>query len=97
MKKYRTKPVTVEAVQLRWGTWEEMCEFAKVGKLDDGKPQGIKGLPDSRIGMYIPTPEGVLVAEENDWIIKDASGGLSVCKSYIFEEIYEEVDDQEKK
>ena len=38
--KFRKKPVEVEAVQLRWDTWGEMCEHAGVGKLADGKPEG---------------------------------------------------------
>ncbi len=59
--KYRKKPVTVEAVQLRWDTWEEMCEFAGVGRLDDGKPEGTKkdqdgnAIPNNEIAMFIPT------------------------------------------
>ena len=38
--KFRKKPVIIEAVQLRWDTWSEMREFAGVGKLSDGKPEG---------------------------------------------------------
>ena len=38
--KYRKKPVVIEAIQLRWDTWSEMCDHAKVGKLTDGKPEG---------------------------------------------------------
>lgn len=27
MTRYRKKPVVIEAVQLRWSTWNEVCEF----------------------------------------------------------------------
>lgn len=91
MKKYRKKPVVIEAVQLRWDTWQEMCDHAGVGKLEDGKPQGIEGLPDNRIGMSIPTLEGVMTADENDWIIKGVKGEIYPCKPDIFEATYEEV------
>ena len=40
MAKYRKKPVVIEAVQLRWDNWNEMCDFVGVGKLTVGKPQG---------------------------------------------------------
>ena len=39
-RRYRKKPVEVEALRLGWDTWQEMCEFAGVGKLADGKPEG---------------------------------------------------------
>jgi len=38
--KFRKKPVVIEAVQLLWSTWGEMCDHAGVGKLSDGKPEG---------------------------------------------------------
>jgi len=46
MAKYRKKPVEIEAVQLRWDTWCEICDFVGVGKLADGKPQGCYVLAD---------------------------------------------------
>lgn len=27
--RFRKRPVVIEAVQLRWDTWGEMCAFAK--------------------------------------------------------------------
>ena len=30
MGQYRKKPVIIEAVQLRWDNWSEMCDF--IGK-----------------------------------------------------------------
>lgn len=40
MPRFRKKPVEIEAVQLLWSTWGEMCDHADVGKLEDGKAQG---------------------------------------------------------
>ena len=101
--KYRKKPVVIEAVQLRWGTWSEMCDFAGVGRLKDGKPEGcyVDGeghvLPDNetsgRMGLLIPTLEGLMVASENDWIIKGIKGEFYPCKPDIFEQTYELVED----
>ncbi len=89
MKKYRKKPVVIEAVQLRWDTWDEMCEHAGVGKLEDGRPQGRQD--GEKIGLEIPTLEGVMYASEGDWIIKGVKGELYPCKPDIFEATYEEV------
>ena len=42
MSKYRKKPIIIEVMQLRWDNWSEMCDFAGVGKLEDGKPSGVE-------------------------------------------------------
>lgn len=87
--KYRKKPVVIEAVQLRWDTWNEMCQHAGVGKLEDGRPQGRQD--GEKIGLEIPTLEGVMYASEGDWIIKGVKGELYPCKPDIFAATYEEV------
>lgn len=89
MGKYRKKPVVIEAVQLRWDTWNEMCDFAEVGKLTDGKPQGVQD--GEKIGLDIPTLEGLMRANEGDYIIRGIQGELYPCKPDIFKETYEEV------
>lgn len=94
MKKYRKKPVVIEAMQLRWETWNEMCKFAGVGKLSDGKPEG-EIMDDESIGLNIPTLEGLMHADENDWIIKGVKGEFYPCKNDIFEATYEELPNQE--
>ena len=100
MPKFRKKPVVIEAVQLTWENRNEVCDFAGVGKISDGKPEGCyidrdgsvhdkpPGGPDT-IGLSIPTPEGVMVARQGDWIIKGVKGELDSCKSDIFEATYE--------
>jgi hypothetical protein len=101
MSKYRKKPVVIEAVQLHWSNWSEMCEFADVGKLSDGKPEGCyvdedgKATPNAngRIGLHIPTLEGVMLGVENDFIIRGVKGELYPCKPDIFEATYEKVED----
>jgi hypothetical protein len=90
--KYRKKPVIIEAVQLRWDTWNEMCDFADVGSLSDDKPEGC--WVDGSIGLQIPTLEGVMTASENDWIIRGIQGELYPCKPDIFEATYEAVEDE---
>jgi len=99
--KFRKKPVVIEAVQLLWTNWSEMCEHAGVGKLAEGKPEGCwvddAGNPHDtpngdRIGLRIPTLEGVMLAVEQDWIIRGVKGELYPCKPDIFEATYEPVE-----
>ena len=95
--KFRKKPIVVEAVQLLWTTWHEMCDHAGVGKLKEGKPEGCyvneKGQitkdTNGCLGLRIPTPEGVMLAIEGDWVIKGIKGELYPCKPDIFEATYE--------
>jgi hypothetical protein len=114
MARYRKKPVEIDAVQLRWDTWGEMCDHAGVGKLEDGKPQGTyvnaKGeavdppdlgdVPGAlglakmdaegyRMGLLIPTLEGLMIGVEGDWIIRGVKGELYPCKPDIFDATYE--------
>lgn len=97
--KYRKKPVVIDAVQLTWANWNDICEHAGVGKLSDGKPEGCyvsddgsalpEGQTSERIGLLIPTLEGVMLGVENDWIIKGVKGEIYACKPDIFEMTYE--------
>lgn len=102
MSRFRKKPVVIEAVQLRWDTWSEMCDFAGVGQLSDGKPMGCYVDDDgngtdsypgegARIGLWIPTLEGLMLGSQDDWIIKGVQGELYPCKPDIFEQTYEPV------
>lgn len=99
-KRYRKRPVVIEAVQLLWSTWDEMCEHAGVGRLADNKPEGCYvskegeatgDMSDETIGLQIPTLEGTMLAREGDWVIKGISGELYPCKPDIFAATYEEV------
>jgi hypothetical protein len=103
--KYRKKPVVIEAVQLLHENWNEICEHANVGSKED-KPNGVyltaDGMPhdeppgdvsldDLRLGLRIPTLEGVMIGEEGDWIIKGVQGEIYPCKPDIFAATYEPV------
>lgn len=99
--KFRKKPVEIEAVKLGWDTWHEMCGHAGVGKLSDGKPEGCYLGPDGhpraghelsdKMGLLIPTLEGLMIGTEGDWIIKGVKGEIYACKPDIFEATYERV------
>jgi len=81
---YRKNPVVIEAVQLRWDNWDEMCAFVNV-------PENGVGIEEDmpQIAMAIYTLEGPIKASENDWIIKGIAGEFYPCKPDIFEKTFE--------
>lgn len=95
MAKYRKKPVVIEAVQLRWATWSEMCDFLggiinpeNPGRnTDDYSDTCGESVP--YIELTIPTLEGNHIAKHGDWIIKGVNGEFYPCKPDIFEKTYE--------
>ena len=98
MAKFRMKPVVIEAVQLTWENWSEMCDFAGVGRLEDNKPTGTDKdinndpLPDGGPGLLIPTLAGLMLGMPGDWIIRGVQGELYPIKEDVFLETYEAVE-----
>lgn len=101
--KYRKKPIIIEAVQLKWSTWSEVCELIGENSFNNGakgvyiKEDGTHThdpISDARIGLLIPTLEGVMLAIEGDYIIKGIKGEFYPCKPDIFEATYEIVEDK---
>jgi len=101
MAQFRKKTVVVEAVQLLWSTWTEMCALVGVGDLADGKPSGcyvnasdrVTNDTNGRIGLRIPAHGGgvVLLAVEGDWVVRGADGELRAYKPEEFAVEFEDV------
>ena len=72
MSKFKLRaPGVVEAVQLRWDNWSEMCEFVNVGYACDGAAHGV-ARGDGKIQMNLPSPKiggGWVPVFEGDWVI----------------------------
>jgi hypothetical protein len=95
--KYKKRPVVIEAIQLRWDTWSEICDFVtkpwfKEGCFVDENGKETKDNNGGLIGLKIYTLEGDLLAVENDYIIKGIKGEFYPCKPDIFEATYEKVE-----
>lgn len=97
---YRKKPATIEAIQLDWSTWSQVCDFMKedggkyFGRVNvdkDGKPTGDQGL---LIGLIIKTDEGDMLAKQGDWIIRGVKGEFYACKPDVFEMTYEKLSEE---
>lgn len=79
IKKYRKKPVTIEAIQWNGGNLSEIRDFMRRTVVANG------------LVLIIPTLEGNIHASLNDYIIKGINGEFYPCKPDIFAKTYEEV------
>ncbi len=85
MRKFRKKPVVVEAVQYKpHGNCNEVRAF--VGQGPECVCTG-----ESDVLYTIETLEGPMHVATDDWIIKGIKGEFYPCKPDIFAETYEEV------
>jgi hypothetical protein len=81
--KFRKKPAIVEAVQWMGNNCEEMAKFMGRESITDGAD------------LVIYTLEGNMRANVGDWIIRGVSGELYPCKSDIFQQTYELVEEED--
>lgn len=86
MKRYRKKPVIIEAVQWNGDNATEIAHFTK------GSNRYFE-LDEADQVIRIETLEGIMTANLNDYIIKGVKGEFYPCKPDIFEQTYEEVND----
>ena len=99
--KFRKKPVEIEAVQLRWTTWNEICDFLGDIISENNPGRSVQGFSDTcgeegppYIELTIPTLEGDHIARHGDWIIRGVKGEFYPCKPDIFEATYEPVPEE---
>lgn len=84
MPQFRKKPVVIEAMQFRkQDTGNAIQEWANGSVTFGGDETGFT--------MAIKTLEGVMTANDGDWIIKGVKGEFYPCKPDIFAATYEAV------
>ncbi len=81
IKKYRKKPVVIEAIQYDGANVQEIIEFT------GGQASKPGGKSDH---LIIPTSEGDMQATTGDFVIKGVKGEFYPCKPDIFSLTYEE-------
>lgn len=94
---YRRQPTRVEAVQLRWSTWGEVCAF--LGDIISVNNPGRKvdtyndtcGEQGPFIELTIPTSVGPEIVRHGDWIVRDPSGLLYAVPRLAFAYSYQRV------
>lgn len=87
MRKYRKKPVVIEAVQWRYapGAVDALLEWGC-----PAEPAGEWGTDHT---LLIHTLEGTMQCSEGNYIIRGVRGEFYPCKEQIFLATYEPVED----
>ena len=90
VKKYRKRPVVVEAVQYISTNREEIQDFIgkKLKQVLESETAYIAGKGIPLFSLIIETLEGDHKAMPNDYIIKGVNGEFYPCKPDIFEKTY---------
>ena len=95
MKRYRKKPVVIEAVQFIEGSENPSFEFLGINKVSLDQPtendviEIIPCAPCRCFSVYIKTLEGKMKVSNGDYIIKGVNGEFYPCKPDIFEKTYD--------
>ncbi len=105
MPKFRKKPVIIEAVQLRWAQWDEVCALLGDALLSEN-PDGATTIGAAEasdmcnengpqyIQLLVRTAHGdIAVVRHGDWIIPEKQPGrFYPCKPDVFALTYEPVE-----
>ncbi len=86
-RKYRKKPVVIEAMQLTEDSRIEVWRWM----VGEDRAKAREFFPRSQ-GWVIRTLEGDMKADWGDWIIKGVKGEFYPCKPDIFAATYEPVE-----
>lgn len=90
---YRKKPITVEARQIDANDWGQVEQIAEWCNADIVDIDNFLAYDDAAV-LAITTLEGVMYAEDGDWIIKGAIGEFYPCKPQVFAMSYEPMPEQ---
>lgn len=83
VRKFRKKPVTIEAMQL--------TDAKSVLDIEEWINSGDVGFSTNPPTLWIDTLEGRMEASVGDWVIKGVEGEFYPCKNNIFIKTYQEV------
>lgn len=83
---YRKKVESVRAVKLSPESVDEAARWCGGRRVEEKDPFDENQI---KVGLNIPTLEGVVRASEDDYIIQDFEGGFRVMSSSEFESQYE--------
>ena len=81
MKKYRKKPVVIEAIRFSHDTFEEV----------ESLPGITCTVGEKDIHGTVDTLEGKMIFDRDHWIIRGVNGELYPCQHDIFQKTYESV------
>ena len=82
IKKYKTKPCVIEAIQWNGDNFDEIYKFTE-------RKSRLESINNERFELIVNTLEGKMIASRGDYIIKGLRGKFYPCKPDIFEATYE--------
>lgn len=85
VRKFRKKPVMVEALRYDGTNNEELEDFAESSIV-------FRDIMSDNMTVYIDTLEGEMKVSKGDYVIKGVKGEFYPCKPDIFDKSYEEVE-----
>lgn len=102
MPRFRKKPIEIEAVQLRWINWNEVCDLLG-DALGAENPDGASTITEAEasdtcgeqgpdyIALNVRTVHGeIATVRHGDWIIPEAQPGrFYPCKPDVFAATYD--------
>jgi hypothetical protein len=99
MKRFRKKPVEIEAIQFTGlDSYMAICRWAREHGIKSDGDEGVPSTPSLEELFRFETPimlvrtlEGTMAAYAGDWIIRGVKGEFYPCKPDIFEATYEAV------
>lgn len=87
IKKYRKKPVVIEALQFI----DEVDRLVELSEFIDNQDLRVDYKDPENPVLKLDTLEGVMTASIGDYIIKGVNGEFYPCKPDIFLKTYDEV------
>lgn len=91
IKKYKKRPVIVEAIKWTGNNLQEVIDFAGRHKSAKDWPMEEFEKVVNEQGLKIFSLEGSMISEIGDFIIKGIKGEIYSCKPDIFKKTYEEL------
>ena len=102
--RFRSRQIEIEAVQLCWKNWGEVCKFLGDIISPSNPAREVSTFSDTcgepgptYIELTIPTLEGNRPVRHGEWIIKGTIGEFYPCKPDAFAFKYEPVEEKELK
>jgi hypothetical protein len=100
--KFRKRAALVDAVQLTWSTWSEMCDLTE-GDTCEGCYVGAWGTvtrdANARMGMLIQTDNPAIsgLVTEGEWVVREVDGRLGVYGPDAFRQEFEPAEDPSRR
>ena len=82
MPQFRKRPVVIEAMQFTEETKDQVFNFVTCNRCPVWNGYG-------DLALKIQTPEGTMIAQLGDWVIKGVTGEFYPCRDDIFRATYD--------